>query len=246
MLKCKKCGCSDFGVEARQVMAMPYRLTNGEQTPLAEQADVKNELEYKFCFGCNAPITEADLYEKANCATCGNEVDELIDGNCVACNDKIVKAKALEDKKKELNKKTKAELIEMLLSGEINQEELASAMTEPAPKKEAEPKVKEEAPKVAETAPAKKEEVVQEVKPSNALDKAIPNIEPNQEVNLNEEANPASEPVFEAPDVDVVCDDVQSHNKTDDNVELDILAQIDQAVDLASLNIQCEDINQQL
>jgi hypothetical protein len=242
MVKCKECKGTNFGLTVVETKVTGYRAIDGAVTEQFGEPKVTNETKITYCFGCNKPITEADTYTKETCKVCNTQVDELIDGKCKPCDDKV----------KKLAKMTKEELIIMMMQG-VSPMAVAEAEKQPVAekvtKKATQPKVEEKVEPKKEVAPTPAPQPTVAPTPvptvANTVVKEAPPITP---VISKEEEN-ASLKVDEDLNSDIFGSavEVSSNATTIQSIvgdEVDILAEIEKSVDLASLNIINEDITQ--
>lgn len=264
MLKCKHCKGTDFGLTVTETKVTGYRAVNGEVIECLGAQEPITEQKVTFCFGCNNSITENDLYELETCPVCGKEVDELVDGKCHDCDAQV----------KMLANMSKEELILMMLQGKMpnlsvvaqtKAEEKTEAKVEVEEKSEdkeeemtpqqkaaitrkknAEAKKKaEEEAKVESTNEVVEVESVEEVATENVVDSnAISDevIIPEEEANTNLEIENVEVGENDLNEIGTDGDVLFPEDSIDS--EDDILAQIDKYVDLDSLNIISEDIDQ--
>ena len=89
MLKCKCCDKSDFGVNMVRTTKDPVRFLDGAIDTVLGEQEVIEKIEYCFCNVCGKVITEEDLYENYTCPICERDVDTLVGGKCVSCDNAI-------------------------------------------------------------------------------------------------------------------------------------------------------------
>lgn len=115
MLKCKKCGNNTFGVKVVEKTFTPYIMVDGKLDKALGEAEVlSREIENSyFCFQCKKEYKLEELDTTSKCVVCGTEFEgsgEL----CEECN----------KEKERLENKSKDEIIEMLLDGNVNKDVL--------------------------------------------------------------------------------------------------------------------------
>lgn len=148
MLKCKHCKTSDLGAVVTEVKKTPIKLVNGEPVGiLGEPEIVSQDMEITYCFTCNKPITQDDLYENETCPICGKEVPELVEGACSECT----------EQKNKLLSMSREELILMMLKQQMAGATPQAAATEEKSKPKVEPKKEEKAKKTESKKNTKKE-----------------------------------------------------------------------------------------
>ena len=110
MIKCKHCNGTKFGVEVVNTKTVSAIAINGEIVKMLDDTESNQEkIVYKFCPGCNKPITEDDLITTEKCTICGKE-DDLVDGKCKDC----------QELSNQLSKMSQDELLKMILESKSN------------------------------------------------------------------------------------------------------------------------------
>lgn len=241
MKRCKHCGETHFGVVVKEIKESRYRVINGKAEEMLGEPEVKSETNIVYCFTCKAPITDEDIVENETCPVCGKVTEELVNGRCKECDDKV----------KSFSKMTKEQIIMMMMqqqhqsvgANEVVNEEVKEpvAQVQPVQAKQEVNNVKEVVSEPIQTSEsvvqAQEMPVVKEVEvtPASAMPasngtlgvgvtEASLNTTPSNENELN--VHNDYEGLQFAPD----------NNINDD----DILSQLDQAVPLGSINVLSE------
>lgn len=229
MLKCKCCGKSDFGVTLKEIKVTPVKMVNGEAVAILSEPETSQDYEVNFCFTCNKPITQDDLYENETCPVCGKEVPELVNGVCPHCN---------EEKNKLMNM-SQEELILMLLKQQNGVSVTAPSNAAPVNDTPAQEEVAPEKEEKAETEKKKRKERVKETKEvveeevvaaKEEVKSSVSNVDMPDSVGAPSESGQLeSVPVNNvAPDMPALTDDAD-----------DILRQLD-SIDIGNLGIENE------
>lgn len=229
MLKCKHCKGTEFGLTVVETKVSGYKAINGEVVSQIGEPQVKTETKVTYCFGCNKEIVEGvDTYENETCTVCGIESEEVKDGKCPECDSKV----------KALARMTKEELIIMMMKNSIPSMGVAAQ-----PQVQAQEQVQQPSAPVEEVTTVIEEQSVPnttvEGNVNTVYNDAIIVSENEVDVNLqiNEEID-SSDLNFES-----INDDIEFPVGDSDD---DILAQLDSAVPINSLEVLSENITESI
>ena len=216
MKKCRHCKGTNFGVTVTETKVSRYRVINGKAEEMLGEPEVSSKTDIVYCFTCNKPITEKDdIYENETCPVCGKTTEELVNGRCKECDEKV----------KSYSKMTKEQIIMMIMQQGVGQQEKGEVKQEV---KQVEKKEEVKAVEQTQTA--------NEVINSSSKDMVSPHVNLNptvgEDVNLNSEIT--NENVLEdIPDYEGIQFAPDSGLNNDD----DILSQLDNAVPVGSINV---------
>lgn len=105
MKKCRHCKGTNFGVTVTETKVSRFRVINGKAEEMLGEPEITSKTDIVYCFTCNNAITEEDVFENETCPVCGKITEELVNGRCKECDEKV----------KSYSKMTKEQIIMMMM-----------------------------------------------------------------------------------------------------------------------------------